>query len=472
MERPLTTSLSLFALILLEALAVIFAFRAMRSARTPQGAVAWVVFLLAAPYLAVISYVFLGHRKHQGYIVARRASQRVLDGIEHARRRFPPNGDPVPFPAFERLAAARVLSGNDFELLINGDSAFSRIFKAIEGATDYILVQFYILRDDEVGRALADRLMAATHRGVAVHVLYDSIGSSRLPRAYLKRLGKAGVRILDSNALRGPSNRRQVNFRNHRKCVIVDGKQAFIGGLNIGDEYLGRDEKLGPWRDTACALQGPIVAQLQLVYCEDWVWATDESLFDHLNWEPGTAPANKDALLLASGPADELETGTLYFCAAAQMAKARLWIASPYFVPEGDVMSALKVAAMRGVDVRILLPSKADHWATYLAAFACFDEMIEAGVKIFLYDTGFMHQKAMVVDDALASVGTINLDSRSCRLNFEATALAFDRGAAEDVAAMLEADFARSTLLETPLRKQPIWIRLFAPVARLFSPLL
>lgn len=468
----MTTSLSLLALILLEALAVIFAFRAMRSARTPQGAVAWVVFLLAAPYLAVISYVFLGHRKHQGYIAARRAHSRLLDSIEDARCRFPPKGDPVSFPAFERLASGRVLSGNDFELLIDGNCTFSRIFIAIEGAADYVLVQFYILRADEVGHALADYLISAAKRGVAVHVLYDSIGSSRLPRSYLKRLRDAGVRILDSNALRGPSDRLQINFRNHRKCVIVDGKQAFIGGLNIGEEYLGRNENLGPWRDTACALHGPVVSQLQLVYCEDWVWATDESLFERLNWEPGIAQADKDALLLASGPADELETGTLYFCAAAQMAKTRLWIASPYFVPEGDVMSSLKVAAMRGVDVRILLPSKADHWATFLAAFACFDEMVEAGVKIFLYDTGFMHQKALVVDDRLASVGTINLDSRSCRLNFEATALAFDRGAAEDVAAMLEEDFSRSTLLETPLRKQPVWIRLFAPVARLFSPLL
>ena len=468
----MTASLSLFALILLEAIAVLFAFRAMRSARTPQGAVAWVVFLLTAPYLAVIGYVFLGHRKHQGYVVARRASQQVLDGIEHARRLFPPKGDPSAFPAFERLAASRVLSGNDFELLIDGDATFSRIFRAIDGATEYVLVQFYILRDDEIGNALADHLIDAAARGVSVCVLYDSIGSSRLPRAYLDRLTEAGIRILDSNALRGPSNRRQINFRNHRKCVVVDGTEGIVGGLNVGDEYLGRSLALGPWRDTACALRGPIVAQLQLVYCEDWIWATDESLFERLNWETGLAEADKDALLLATGPADELETGTLYFCTAAQMARERLWIASPYFVPEGDVMSALKVAAMRGVDVRILVPSRADHWTTYLAAYACYDEVREAGVKILHYDTGFMHQKAMVVDDWLASVGTINLDSRSCRLNFEATALVFDKDAAEAVATMLEADFDHSTPLETPLSGQRLWIRLFAPLARLFSPLL
>ena len=472
MERLLTISLSLILLILLEALAVIFAFRAMRSARTPQGAVAWVVFLIAAPYLAVVSYVFLGHRKHDGYVVARRASQRVLEGIEDARRRFPPNGDLSRFAAFERLAASRVLSGNDVDLLIDGEQTFSRIFNILEGAVDYILVQFYILRDDQIGGALAERLTAAAARGVRVYVLYDAIGSSGLSRAYLRRLSEAGIRILDSNALRGPSNRRQINFRNHRKCVIVDGKQGVIGGLNIGDEYLGHDKAFSPWRDTACALQGPVVSQLQLVFCEDWIWATDESLFETLNWNAPPAKANRDALLLATGPADEFETGTLHFCAAAQMAKDRLWIASPYFVPEGNVMSALKVAAMRGVDVRILLPKTADHWVTYLAAFACYDEMREAGVHIFQYDSGFMHQKVMVVDDWLASIGTINLDSRSCRLNFEATALIFDTGTAQDVATMLEADLARSHVLEKSLAEQNLWIRLFAPVARLFSPLL
>lgn len=471
-EPPLAISLPFIALILLEALAVIFAYRAMRSARTPQGAVAWVVFLITAPYLAVISYVFLGHRKHEGYVLARRAASHVLRGMEDARRRFPPTRDPASYAAFERLAAAPVLSGNGFEVLIDGETAFPRIFDAIEAAEAYVLVQFYILRDDGIGAALSKRLVAAAQRGVAVYVLYDSIGSARLTRAYLRRLREAGIRILDSNALRGPSNRRQINFRNHRKCVIVDGIQGFIGGLNIGDEYVGHDPGLGIWRDTACALQGPIVSQLQLVFCEDWVWATDESLFELLNWEPRLSEQNMDGLLLATGPADDVETGAFYFCTAAQMAQERLWIASPYFVPEADVLSALKVAAMRGVDVRLLLPSGADHYATYLAAFAYFDEMREAGVKIMLYDIGFMHQKALVVDDTMASVGTINLDSRSCRLNFEATALLFDPRATRQVAQMLERDFSASSPLETPLAAQSIWIRLFAPVARLFSPLL
>lgn len=468
----MSTALSLLVVIALEGLAVVFAFRAMRSARTPQGAVAWVVFLIAAPYLAVVSYVFLGHRKHDGYVLARRSSARVLQGIEDARRRFPPKTQNPEHRVFERIAAAPVLSGNGFEIMVNGDSTFSNIFSAIDAAESYILVQFYILRDDGIGAGLSERLISAAQRGVVVYMLYDSIGSARLSRRYLRRLRDGGIRILDSNALRGPSKRRQINFRNHRKSVIVDGREAIIGGLNIGDEYLGQDPKVGPWRDTACRLRGPIVSQLQLVFCEDWIWATDESLFETLHWEPGTDPTDMDGLLLASGPADEFETGTLYFCAMAHMAREKLWIASPYFVPEAEVLSALKLAAMRDVDVRILLPAKADHYATYLAAFAYYDEMREAGVKLFLYDEGFMHQKVAVVDQRLASIGTINLDSRSCRLNFEATALAFDPDMAKSVAEMLEIDFAHSTALETPLHAQPLWIRLFAPVARLFSPLL
>lgn len=468
------TTLSVLFVILLEGVAIYFAFRAIANSRTPQGSVAWVVFLLAAPYLAIVSYLFLGHKKFVGYVVARRETAAVLEGMEGARREHPPRGDTdkVGYQGFEAMAAAPILSGNSMELLIDGEETFDAIFTAIDEAKSYVLVQFYIIRSDDLGRQLATRLKQAVTRGVTVKVIYDSVGSARLSSDYIRELSEAGVRILDSNALRGPTNRLQLNFRNHRKTVLVDGIVGFVGGHNVGDEYMGLDPKMGHWRDTHCRLRGPMVSQLQLVFCEDWYWATEENLLQELNWVSGRAPENMDALLLATGPADEMETGNLYFCAAIRAARKRVWIASPYFVPDADILSSLKIAALKGVDVRILIPDSVDHWPPYLAAFDYFDDLRNTGVQFWRYEKGFMHQKVLVVDESIASVGTLNLDARSCRLNFEFTALFFDKEAARDVAHMLEEDFAQSYLHETPLSEQSFWLRVGAPFARLFAPLL
>ena len=468
------TALSVVFFICLEGVAIYFAYHAVVNSRTPQGSVAWVVFLIAVPYLAILSYLFLGHKRFKGYVVARQKSVRVMDGMANSKREFPPNEDPQErgYEIFEALAAAPVLSGNAIELLIDGQETFEAIFSAIEKAQSYVLVQFYIIRDDTLGRALRDVLIRAAARGVKVRVIFDSVGSSRLPNRYIRELTDANVRILDSNALRGPTNRLQLNFRNHRKTVIVDGTIGFIGGHNVGDEYMGHDKAIGPWRDTHCLMRGPVVTQSQLVFCEDWHWATEETFLEDLNWQSGKAPENRDALLLASGPADEMETGNLYFCAAISAAKERIWIASPYFAPDPDIYTALKVAALKGLDVRILMPETADHWATYLAAFDYFDELRQAGVQFWRYDQGFMHQKVLLVDEIIASIGTLNLDARSCRLNFEATVMAFDTETVQDVETMLKADFAQSYLLEENLSDQPLWVRLGAPCARLFQPLL
>ncbi|TCL09483.1 cardiolipin synthase [Shimia isoporae] len=467
-------TLPLLFVVLLEVLAVIFAFRALTHSRTPQGAVAWVVFLVAAPYFAVVSYLFLGHSKVRGYVSARRDSQDVVTAINSARLALPPKptGQTRDAKLFETVAASPVLAGNKFELLVDGEETFDAIFKAIDSARDYILIQFYIVRDDPTGRALADHLIAAAKRGVSVRFLYDSVGCSRLSRSYISDLTNAGIRILDTNALRGPTKRFQVNFRNHRKTLVVDGHVGFTGGLNVGEEYMGRDPKFGAWRDTHCQFHGPLVQQLQLIFTEDWHWATQENLIDDLNWIMDIQDADQDALILAGGPADPMDTGNLYFNACISAAENRIWIASPYFVPDPDIITALQLAALKGLDVRILLPAEADHWITWLAAFAYFDELRDAGVRFYKYNEGFMHQKCVLVDDQIASVGTFNLDSRSCRLNFEQTAILFDERAAKDLEIMFEEDFARAAILTKPLHHQPLWVRIFAPVARLFAPVL
>ncbi|PRY26594.1 cardiolipin synthase [Aliiruegeria haliotis] len=467
-------SLYAFGYLVLEITAICFAYSAVARARTPQGSIAWVVFLITTPLLAVPAYLFFGHFRFRGYVIARRDSEEVIAGIGAFAKGHPARGTggEFGFGSFERIAELPVVSGNSFELLIDGQQTFDAIFAAIDGAEHYVLAQFYIIHDDTLGRAFAERLKRAAARGIEVRLLFDSVGSVKLPKPFLEDLRAAGVEVVNANAIYGPRHRFQVNFRNHRKTVVVDGQIGFIGGLNVGDEYMGRSKAFGPWRDTHCRLSGPVVLQLQLVFAEDWHWATQQLPATKLLWDPKSAEDDVDALVLATGPGDVMETGSLYFCACITRARKRVWIASPYFVPDVDILTALKLAALRGVDVRILVPDAIDHKTPWLAAFDYFDEVREAGVQVWRYAEGFMHQKVLLVDEEIASVGTTNMDNRSCRLNFEATVMVFDEGAVADVALMLEADFARSFLLEKRLAQQPLAIRIGAPFARLFAPIL
>lgn len=463
----------LFFLAALEITAIYFAWTAVRSARTSQGSLAWVVFLVAAPFVAVPLFLFLGHHRFKGYLLARGVSEKVASGIALHGEQFLPSQRPdVNALPFEKISGLPITRGNDIRLLIDGPATFEAIFSAIETARHYVLVQFYIVHDDDLGRALKDHLVSAAKRGVHVRFLVDPVGSYGLPTAYYQDLLEAGVQVADPKHMRGPKFRFQINFRNHRKTVIVDGEVGFTGGLNVGDEYMGRDPSFGAWRDTHAELRGPVVTQLQLVFAEDWHWATEDDSFEGLNWQETPVSANRTALIVPTGPADRMETGQMFYFSALAAARERVWIASPYFVPDRDILTALKHAALRGVDVRILLPDTIDHYIPWLAAFAYFDELREVGVNIYRYQGGFMHQKTVLVDGSFAGVGTSNLDNRSFRLNFETMAVFFDDAVASDTARMLEQDFDRAYILSTPLRDQSWKVRIGAPIARLFSPLL
>jgi len=461
------------AVAVLQVAAFYCAWRAVTSARTPQGAVGWVVFLLSAPYIGVLLYLFLGHHRYRGYLISRRTSERVIDGVRQLGAanapEAPPRVDPAPF---ERIADLPVVRGNALVPLIDGQATFDAIFAAIDAAEHYVLIQFFIVHDDRIGRGFRDRLTAAAERGVTVRFMADAVGSKSLPGSYREALRRAGVKVADPTAGKGPRNRFQINFRNHRKTVVVDGKVGFTGGLNVGDEYMGRDPRFGPWRDTHLEMRGPVVAQLQLIFAEDWHWASGEALGEQVDWKAARADEDTAALLVPTGPGDSMETGALFFFSAIAAARERIWIASPYCVPDTDILTALKHAALAGRDVRLLLPEMIDHHIPWLAAFAYFDELREAGVQIWRYQRGFMHQKVVLIDDACAAIGTTNLDNRSFRLNFEAMVMGFDDDFAATVASFLEEDFAHATLLDKPLAEQAVRVRYGAPVARLFAPLL
>lgn len=471
------TSITLSTLVVLAmwTAAGLSALSAARTARTPQGAMGWVVFLLALPIVALPAYLIFGHHRFKSYRNARRQSERTVQGIRNFAQNHAvePGQLPINPAPFEAVAGLPVCNGNGFELLINGETGFAKIFQAIDDAQDYVLVQFYIVRADGLGQRLSDHMIAAAQRGVAVWFMTDAVGSHALPQKYSADLQAAGVNLVDPSTRRGPKRRFLLNFRNHRKTVIADGKVGFTGGLNIGDEYLGLDPVFGAWRDTNVRLTGPIVMQLQLAFSEDWHWLTEEPLLDLLAWDADPDQQDMAGLIIATGPGDNnTETGSMMFFSAISAAKQRVWIASPYFVPDLDVVAALKHAALQGLDVRILIPDSIDHFAPWLAAYSYFDDLRAVGVRILRYNAGFMHQKVVLIDDTIAGIGTANLDNRSFRLNFEAMAFFFDSNAAQEVATMLQQDFTRADELDKKLSQQKLLIRLAAPVARLFAPVL
>ena len=455
---------------------IVSAVHAVMSTRTEQGAVAWAVSLVAFPYVAVPAYWVLGRSRFEGYVTARQGEMEEIAGIsstaDAAVRAYELSPETITpaARAAERLAGLPYLHGNALELLVDGDATFDSILAGIDAAEEYILFQFFIVHDDGIGRKVKEHLIAKAQDGVRVHFLYDEVGSHDLPRAYLRELREADVEVSAFNTRKGPGNRFQLNFRNHRKVVVVDGKVAWIGGHNVGDEYLGLDPEFGHWRDTHVRIEGPSALGAQLSFAEDWYWATDRRL--EVDWTPHpAADGDIPVLILPTGPADEYETANLMFVHAINLAQERIWIASPYYVPDRPVITALQLAALRGVDVRILIPDKPDHLAVYLAAYTYLDEAGQSGVHFYRYLDGFLHQKVMLIDDRYATIGTANFDNRSFRLNFEITAGVSDADFAAQVEDMLEADFARSRLMApNEYDEKPWWFRAAAKVARLTAP--
>lgn len=467
-------TISSLAIVSMWTLAGLSALSAARTARTPQGAIGWVVFLLSAPMIALPAYLFFGHYRFSDYHSRRKEVHDLVRlgpdrATNHTYDRAKLSINPAPFEAVSGLGVA---NGNDYEILIDGEACFAAILTALDQAEHYILVQFYTVRDDGLGQQLQSRLLAAARRGVTIWFMIDNVGSHGLSRSYLRTLEQAGVNLVDPKTSRGPKHRFHINFRNHRKSVIVDGRVGFTGGLNVGDEYLGLDPKFGHWRDTHLRLMGPMVQQLQISFAEDWHWLTEEPITDLLQWVPEPASRDTVGLVVPTGPGDTTENGSMLFFSAISAASEHIWITSPYFVPDLDVVAALKHAALRGVDVRILVPDKIDHFLPWLAAFSYFDDLRQAGVAIYRYTDGFMHQKVFVVDDALVGIGTTNLDNRSFRLNFETMALLFNQEAARTMMAVLTEDFSKSYVLNKNLEQQDWHIRMLAPVARLLAPVL
>ena len=461
-------------LLVVHALGVLNAIHAILKVRTPQAALGWAVGLVTFPYFAIPLYWVFGRGKFIGYRCAEVGGP-LQDVAGRATEGLAPYAyDPAVAPGLARwrklVTEMPATRGNAVELLIDGDATFEAIFAAIDSARDYLLVQFFIIHDDALGRQFQQRLIARARAGVRVYLLYDEVGCHYLTRAWIAGLCEAGARVEGFKTTRGRGNRFQLNFRNHRKLVIADGRIALAGGLNVGDEYMGKGKQFGPWRDTHLRVTGPAVQAAQLAFVEDWHWATGE--VPELCWTPTPASEpGQRVLVLATGPADDTERCSFAFIRAANRAQHRLWISSPYFVPDLTVLTALQLASLRGVDVRILLPSRPDHILPYLSSFSYYESLDSAGINLYRYQPGFLHQKAILVDDTLAGVGSVNVDYRSFHLNFELVVMVDAPEFAAETARMLQHDFDRSLLIDLKaMRTRPWWFKTAVRLARLLSP--
>jgi cardiolipin synthase len=459
-------------------LGIVSAIDAIMTSRTAQGAIAWSVALVSFPFVAVPAYAVFGRSKFEGAVDAYEQSKQEIDDlITEIRQNLEPwnvsgEGRHPPYEAIRTLARMELTRGNRAQLLINGEATFDSILEGIAQAKDYALVQFYMFHDDGLGRRMQQALIERAKAGVRVYMLYDEVGSQGLPQSYIDELRAAGVEVTSFKPTQGSRNRFQLNFRNHRKMVVVDGVTGWVGGHNVGDEYLGLDPEFSPWRDTHVRLEGPVVIQLQAAIISDWYWATRE--LPKLNWVPQAVEGGETrALIIPSAPTQRLETAGLFFVNALNSAKERVWLSAPYFVPDEAVLKALELAALRGVDVRIITTGKGDSLPVYLAAFHYIDQLRDLGIKFYAYTPGFLHEKVMLVDNEVASVGTANFDNRSFRLNFEVTALIVDKAFAKEMEAMLEQDFAHAVPIDPEsLDQKPFWWHLGVNLSRLAAPVL
>jgi cardiolipin synthase len=457
---------------------VLAAVDSIMTTRTATGAIAWSVSLVTVPFIALPAYLVFGRSKFAGMEDAFAQNKQEIDVlVQQIRKNLQPwnaasdvqSGD---YQAIRRISGMDLVRGNRVDLLNNGQATFDSILSGIAQARQYVLVQFYMFHDDGLGRRMKEAMIERARAGVRVYMLYDEVGSGGLPKSYVNDLSAAGVEVSSFKPTQGWRNRFQLNFRNHRKIVVVDGTTAWIGGHNVGDEYLGLDPEFTPWRDTHVRIEGPAALQLQQTLLGDWYWATRR--IPKVNWVPRAAPGSDvRAMIIPSAPSQQLETAGLLFVTALHSAKDRIWLTAPYFVPDQAVLKALKLAALRGVDVRLITTGKPDSLPVYFAAFHFMKQLSGLGIRFYAYKPGFLHAKAMLVDDEVATVGTANFDNRSFRLNFEVTALIVDQAFASQVQEMFEQDFAHAELIDLDeLDRKPFWWRFGVGLSRLAAPVL
>jgi cardiolipin synthase A/B len=468
--------------------------------RQPAATLAWIVTLLFVPFLGSLLYYLFGRlrfdRRRRLRSRALAQLEMELDQLEEERvEPFSETLDnwmanlfidePTVEPENEadraliglalRVGATQVFQGNGEEVLCNAQQAYPAIEEAIQLAQHHIHLEYYIFRPDNSGRWLRDLLVERARHGVEVRLLYDGIGSHEIDEEFLRPLVEAGGKASSFSPLRFPFRlrRSKINFRNHRKIIVIDGRIGFTGGLNIGDEYQGHDPHLGFWRDTHLKIEGPAVRGLQQIFAEDWCYGTRELLIDRIYY-PLLEGAGSDLVqIIPSGPDQNWEPIRRIYFFAIVNARNRVWITTPYFVPDEAILTALTTAALRGVDVRLLLPNRSDLSLVTYAGRSYYRDLLRAGVRIYEYQKGLLHAKTLVVDGTSGTIGSANMDIRSFSLNFEVNAFVYGPRFAEALEDLFLADLQDAHEIDLLSHfRRPFLQRFGESAARILSPLL
>ena len=451
--------------------------------REPMSAIAWSLTVVVLPFVGPFLFGVFGYQSIHHPVerrLTRRRAYRMLTAppTGEAKALDAPPAIPKRWEVLAKLASRSEgfapTAGNAVKLFHETEPAYEAMLEAIAAATHHIHMQFFIVRPDDSGRRFIEALSAACRRGVEVRFLYDSVGSFTLPSSRLRELRRAGGRVAAFLPVLNPAYRLRINLRNHRKILIVDGRIAFSGGLNIGDEYLGKCPKFGYWRDSFFRVEGPAVESYQHVFLEDWHYGTEEVVRGEAYYPKFAAlPGNSILQVVHSGPDSEYKAIRETYFAGILRGRKRIWIASPYFVPDPGLRDVLVFAGRAGVDVRFLSLFRPDKWAPFLAARYYWTDLLAAGVKVYQYARGMMHSKYVLVDGEWGSMGTANMDNRSLYLNYEVNCLVYDPAVVADMEGAFLKDLEWSVRLDAKVyASRPVAARLAENAARLLSPVL
>lgn len=449
--------------------------------RNPLKALGWVTALLLFPVGGVILYFVFGRSIRNVRMISRRNRRKLLrhEGTQPLprldRQLSPENRQRIRL-AYS-IGGANLYTGNDLRFFNDGGSFFEELFDDLRHAREYINLQFYIIASDPLGRRLRDILIERARAGVKVRVIYDYIGSFDARRHdFFQRMKENGVEVHSFFKLSFPSHVNRLNWRNHRKVVVIDGKVGYIGGMNVAERYV-TGGSLGKWRDAAARIMGPCVSALQYHFAVDWKFMGHDLLCDPVKaCAVGEGEADvSDATLqvLASGPNDRWGNMTLLFYKAISTARRRVWLQTPYFLPSEGLMKALESAALAGVDVRVMMPRRSDSRILTYSSHSYVEECLLAGIKVYLYDAGMLHSKVLIVDDDFSTLGSTNFDFRSLEHNFEENLVMYAPGANSHLARCFETDMAESTRLRlADWNRRERSRRVQESVYRLLSPIL
>lgn len=457
--------------------------------KDPIATLAWLLVLLLLPGVGFILYLFLSQNFSRKKMFKMKANAQRTFGdflniqqeefnsgkLDFKDKRLETHRDIVKMNLFRNQAF--FTQNNDVQIFTDGQKKFDELFRCIENAKESIHVQYYIIKYDDLGKQLISLLEKKAKEGVEVRLLYDCVGSRHLLKMHVKDLVNAGGKI----GRFFPSFFRhlnlKINYRNHRKIVVIDGQIGFVGGFNVGNEYLGLKKRFGYWRDTHIKITGLAVTDLQKRFFLDWSNATREDL----NYQPKYFPQMEEGegdgdvavQIVTSGPDQTDEIIKQNYIKLIDSAEESILIQTPYFIPDSSVMEAIKIAASSGVDVQIMIPNKPDHMFVYWATYYNIGELLKYGVKIYTYEKGFMHAKTLVIDGTVSTVGTANFDMRSFKLNFEIIAIIYDTLKSTELKKRFEEDINYSLQITQELYMQRgITIRIKESISRLLSPLL